>query len=306
MHHRGTTLKSALLLAVLLAFTQQSARAGSWMADVAAAQKESQRLNKPLLMHFYADWCGPCRQMEGETLSSPEVLRTLGRDFVGVKVNTDRYEGLTKQFNVKSLPSDVIVAPDGRVLAHTVGFQGKGDYLGRLAHIDSRFKSQEKTKLANTGNEGANSVGTEPLRPVHEPRSRPNETTSRDSDARFIGLNGYSPIALFKRREWVKGSREHSTSHNGVVYLFSHPDELAEFESNPGKFAPRLIGCDPVVFIETERAIPGSTRFGAYFEGDLFLFVSSATRDQFKQEPEKYVKKLTTVTVDQIEFRRGT
>ena len=43
--------------------------------------------------------------------------------------------------------------------------------------------------------------------------------------------------------------------------------------------APRLIGCDPVVFSETERAIPGSTRFGAYFEGDLFLFVSSATRE---------------------------
>lgn len=306
MHHRGTTLKSALSLALLLAFTQQSALAGNWMADVAAAQKESKRQGKPLLMHFYADWCGPCRQMDGTTLNTPEVLRTLGRDFIGVKVNSDHYKGLTEQFNVQSLPSDVIVSPDGRVLAHTVGAQTKEQYLGRLAHIDSRFKAQEKTKLSSTGNEGSNSAGTEPLKPVDEPKSRPNETTRRESDARFIGLNGYSPIALFKRREWVKGSREHSTSHNGVVYLFSHPDELAEFESNPGKYAPRLIGCDPVVFVETERAIPGSTRFGAYFEGDLFLFVSSATRDQFKQEPEKYVKKLTTVTVDQIEFRRGT
>lgn len=305
MHHRGTTLKTALWLAFLLAYSGGGARAGGWMTDVAAAQREAQQSNKPLLMHFHASWCGPCRQMDGETLNSPEVQWALGRDFVGVKVDTDRYEDLTKRFNVKSLPSDVIVAPNGRVLSHTIGFQNKRDYVGRLARVDANFKLDEKTRIASEGTEIADPPKSLGLRPVL-PDKPQQADLSGNVDAKFVGLNGYSPIALYQRREWVKGKREYSTTREGVVYLFGSREEVAAFEAEPKKFAPQLIGCDPVVYLETERAIPGSTRFGAYFEGDLFLFVSSATRDQFKQEPQRYLKNEPRITVDQIEFRRGS
>jgi YHS domain-containing protein len=128
----------------------------------------------------------------------------------------------------------------------------------------------------------------------------------KTSGAAFIGLNGYSAVSLYTKRDWIKGSREHIAEHEGVAYQFTSTEELRAFETEPEKYAPRILGCDPVVLSETERAIPGSTRFAAYFDGRLFLFVSSATRDQFKANPERFAKSLPAITVDQIEYRRAS
>lgn len=287
--------------AVTTSVAAQSKNAG-WLRDMRTAEAEARRLNRPLLIHFYADWCGPCKKMEGEALSSPDLMRQLGARFVGVKINTDQNRELAKQFNVESLPSDIIVAPDGKVLAHSVGYQAERDYLSRLARIDAKFTQSQKTMVASDGPDGA---GAKPdvLKPIDT--SPPPAARRSPGDAAFVGLNGYSPVALYHKRDWIKGKKENAAVYEGVVYYFVSADEAAEFDADPARFAPRILGCDPIVLQETERAIPGSTRFGAYFEERLFLFVGSATRDQFKQDPEKFGKVKQTVRVDQIEYRRG-
>jgi thiol:disulfide interchange protein len=93
----------------------QSAKADSgWMKDFDTAQSESQRLNRPLLIHFHADWCVPCRRMDRDVLSSPELAEQFQQAFVGVKVDADQHPELLKRFGVRSLPADVVVSPDGK------------------------------------------------------------------------------------------------------------------------------------------------------------------------------------------------
>jgi YHS domain-containing protein len=53
---------------------------------------------------------------------------------------------------------------------------------------------------------------------------------------------------------------------------------------------PRLLGCDPVVLYRTDRAMSGSTEFGAYFDGGLYLFTAPETRTEFKEHPMRYTR----------------
>ena len=274
---------------------QSKRDAGPWSEDFETATAEAERLGRPLLIHFYADWCLPCRRMDRDVLRSPELAKQFEEVFVGVKVDADRNPKLVKRFGVRSLPADVVVSPEGEVLIQTQGYQERKNYVGRLARLGKRFKP-EPTEIGRA-----------------EPRERPGqETPGRLRDAArqekheapfdpLPGLDGYSPVSLSTWREWRKGKPEFTAYHQGVAYQMVSEDELNEFSAEPDKYVPRLLGCDPVILQKTDRAVPGDTKYGAYFDGKLYLFQSLETRDEFKKSPMRYVKTRHVLKADEIE-----
>ncbi|MEY3175559.1 MAG: hypothetical protein RLZZ436_3473 [Planctomycetota bacterium] len=103
-----------------------------WQHEFKAAEAQAKALQVPLVIHFHASWCGPCRRMESEVLSNAQVINLLGNGIVGVKVDSDRNRDLVSRFGIRSLPSDVIISPDGKVLAKDVGSPGLSGYVARL------------------------------------------------------------------------------------------------------------------------------------------------------------------------------
>lgn len=76
---------------------------------------------RPTLVDFYADWCGPCRAM------SP-VVDELAHDLDGqanvVKVNVDESPALASDYAVQSIPTFIVVR-DGGATQRLVGMQSK-------------------------------------------------------------------------------------------------------------------------------------------------------------------------------------
>lgn len=267
-----------------------------WRHDFEQAQADAQRLNRPLLVHFHAEWCGPCRRMERDIFRAPEFLQQLDGRLIAVKVDADQRPDLTERFNVRGLPTDLFLDPSGRVVAQSTGYVDRDRYLGQMARIDARFNTTGRTLVAKS----QTAVPTAPavertVKPADEP------PTAAPAEPALVGLGGFSPISLWNWREWRKGSPEFAAEHQRVTFYMATADELRQFQENPEQYVPKLLGCDPVLMAETDRAVPGSTKFGAYFDGELYLFTSLETRARFKQSPLRFTRTRHVLRVDEIE-----
>ncbi len=85
----------------------------------------------PVLVDFYADWCGPCRMIA-------PVLEGLARDYAGrvkiVKVNVDDEPGLAGYFRIQSIPT-LLAFRDGELVDTLVGVGSPGQLRGVLTKL---------------------------------------------------------------------------------------------------------------------------------------------------------------------------
>jgi thiol-disulfide isomerase/thioredoxin len=152
-------MTTALALTLVLA-GPASARGIQWEKDFDHAMKKAQEHEKPVLVDFWAEWCGWCQRLDRTTYADP-VVGEKAKGFVAVKVNTEGSRGeveVAQRYRVMNLPTILFLSPRGHQVWRVDSFQGPGRFpyiMDRALEAARRVSAWEQAIDRNPNEAGA-------------------------------------------------------------------------------------------------------------------------------------------------------
>jgi thiol-disulfide isomerase/thioredoxin len=369
----------------------------AWETNLERGQQTAAQTNRLVLAHFWSPSCSPCKRMDAEVFSQPEVARQVQANYVPVKINADQNPEIAQRMGVDRLPTDVVLTPQGQIV--NVG-RGRADaalFIGRLNQWSAAYRQQTAGMLASlpTGPQGTagnpppvnqpnqavvpapdlsnpalqpagnalpngpslalngpangldapsgnpmlhgnvpnnfpvmnnafpqnnqpqpnvssivdNALARQPNAPQgNVPPNLPpnipapngsspvipptNNVASLSSGSPPMGLDGYCPVSLVEKGQWIRGDKRWGAYHQGRTYLFAGPEEQSRFLKNFNRYAPVASGVDIVLVNDEHRTVPGMREHGVFFADRIFLFAGEASLQKFSANPNFYVSQV--------------
>lgn len=257
----------------------------TWMTDFERAEAESRRLGKPLVVHFVADWDPYTKKMDAEVVYEPEFQQMMDQ-FVAVRVNLGRFDkniDLGKRFNIKGVPTDILISPDGKELGRVQGARSKEQYIEGIRRAFKVSPQGGGPRIVLLGDakpiedaiyKWRRSVDTRRVdrkaeHRLHELIWTPIEQSLfRDASRLFIAPDGELALIPF---EAIRLADDRYLIEKYHVSYLSNGRELMPRLAPPGRPGPAVVVSDPAYDLQE----PGSSQ-----PPDTLLAATDQTRSE--------------------------
>lgn len=92
-----------------------------WMNSFSAAQEAAKAAKKPMVVDFWATWCGPCHLL-AERSFPHEKVQSLKNDFIWAKLDVDRDRSTAAKYKIRALPTIFVLDSNGQVISDHEGY----------------------------------------------------------------------------------------------------------------------------------------------------------------------------------------
>jgi thiol-disulfide isomerase/thioredoxin/YHS domain-containing protein len=361
-----------------------------WETDLGQARQLAAQTDRLVLVHFGAEWCEPCQQLEQRVFQMPGFGEDLTPHFVAVKLDFDQHRATAEAYGVKNIPTDVILTPKGELVSRVNSPLDAVRYSAAMHQIAAAYAQHQQTLSARNAQPTPASVATTAMQPAW-PMQQPNVTASvqpsagpmppdvpvvatpPSANAAYaagvdpmraptvaavsatapvtapgpmatpysawqqpaaespdvaatpgtspssatppeqaavalpqippgnppLGMEGCCTVTLAEQRRMVVGDARFGAIHRGRTYLFMGSAEQQKFLANPDRYCPVNSCNDPVIALETGRAVSGTIAHGVTYNGRVYLMANEQSRLRFEQNPARY-------TAEALQARRVT
>ncbi|WP_372896442.1 thioredoxin family protein [Stieleria sp.] len=97
-----------------------------WHEDLDAGWRAAKQSGRPMVIFITSSRCRYCDAMKRDTWTDGTIRSRLKNGFVAIRLSPDRNAEVLRRIDVPAYPTTLIGHPDGKVLAHKVGYQPPG------------------------------------------------------------------------------------------------------------------------------------------------------------------------------------
>jgi thiol:disulfide interchange protein len=113
-----------------------------WLASYDEAVRLAESKDKPIMIDFYADWCGWCKRLDKDTYVDAAV-ESKAADFINLRIDADVEPGLASRFRIRGLPTILFIDPEGDEIHRVVGYRPPREFVDEM---DAALRAFHGTK----------------------------------------------------------------------------------------------------------------------------------------------------------------
>ena len=115
-------------------------RAIQWDSSFEDAMQRARAQNKPVLIDFYADWCGPCKLMEKNVYPDRQVIAQ-SQNWITVKVNGEKRPDVMQAYGLSAYPTLVFAHGNGQPVKIIEGYHDVPELVQQMQEAFSLWNS---------------------------------------------------------------------------------------------------------------------------------------------------------------------